>query len=443
MENIRQNNPTTGTTTFNDDLYGDITVDNSELDDMILIKSDGFPCLKFGGSYRIPKNEFIEWIKEIFGTSNPDYANLLACNFGCSDLRNGNLLGRNLDFVYSRMAEFVVKVEANEEKGRFASIGTAIHPYFTEEDVLELEKNGTYSKELETLPYITCDGINENGVACAMNTCSLLDAGKFDHTNEGKEEIFLLYLVRFVLDYATSANHAVSLLESYDITYPYELAMEVGLEDSGHLMIADAQETYIVEFFDNKVVAKKADAINQAEGNVMTNFYNNMSPEREEATYDEGEKICYQGYDKYAEGVERYKKLMDQYDITNDFAGMFLAMKSVRASDTYLSPTVPNWPSDDVDQTIINDETKEVIANGEVAKLTPIEYNILLLLVKNPGKVFSIDDIYEQIWNEEAIGADNTVAVHIRHIREKIELDPKNPRYVKVVWGVGYKVEKQ
>ena len=91
----------------------------------------------------------------------------------------------------------------------------------------------------------------------------------------------------------------------------------------------------------------------------------------------------------------------------------------------------------------INDDTKEVIANGEVAKLTPIEYNILLLLVKNPGKVFSIDDIYEQIWNEEAIGADNTVAVHIRHIREKIELDPKNPRYVKVVWGVGYKVEKQ
>ena len=92
---------------------------------------------------------------------------------------------------------------------------------------------------------------------------------------------------------------------------------------------------------------------------------------------------------------------------------------------------------------VINDETKEVTANGEVAKLTPIEYNILLLLVKNPGKVFSIDDIYEQIWNEEAIGADNTVAVHIRHIREKIELDPKNPRYVKVVWGVGYKVEKQ
>ena len=90
----------------------------------------------------------------------------------------------------------------------------------------------------------------------------------------------------------------------------------------------------------------------------------------------------------------------------------------------------------------INDDNKEVMVDGETIKLTPIEYNILLLLVKNAGKVFSIDEIYEQIWNEEAIGADNTVAVHIRHIREKIEINPKEPRYLKVVWGIGYKIEK-
>ena len=90
----------------------------------------------------------------------------------------------------------------------------------------------------------------------------------------------------------------------------------------------------------------------------------------------------------------------------------------------------------------INDDTKEVSVSGEIIKFTPIEYNILLLLVKNAGKVFSIDEIYAQIWNEEAIGADNTVAVHIRHIREKIEINPKEPRYLKVVWGVGYKMEK-
>ena len=91
----------------------------------------------------------------------------------------------------------------------------------------------------------------------------------------------------------------------------------------------------------------------------------------------------------------------------------------------------------------MDDDTKEATVDGEPVRLTPIEYSILLLLVKNPGRVYSIDQIYENIWNEAAIGADNTVAVHIRHIREKIEINPKEPKYLKVVWGVGYKVEKQ
>lgn len=90
---------------------------------------------------------------------------------------------------------------------------------------------------------------------------------------------------------------------------------------------------------------------------------------------------------------------------------------------------------------VINDDRKEVTVDGEPVKLTRIEYNILLFLVQNKGKVFSIDQIYEQIWQEEAFGADNTVTVHIRHIREKIEIDPKNPKYLKVIWGIGYKVE--
>ncbi len=92
---------------------------------------------------------------------------------------------------------------------------------------------------------------------------------------------------------------------------------------------------------------------------------------------------------------------------------------------------------------VINDETKQVTVDDEPVKMTPIEYSILLLLMKNQGRVFSIDQIYESIWNEDAIGADNTVAVHIRHIREKIEINPREPRYLKVVWGVGYKIEKQ
>lgn len=90
----------------------------------------------------------------------------------------------------------------------------------------------------------------------------------------------------------------------------------------------------------------------------------------------------------------------------------------------------------------IDDVCKQVSVDGEKVRLTPSEYNILLFLVKNPGRVFTIDQIYEAVWNEEAVAADNTVAVHIRHIREKIEINPKEPRYLKVVWGVGYKIEK-
>lgn len=92
---------------------------------------------------------------------------------------------------------------------------------------------------------------------------------------------------------------------------------------------------------------------------------------------------------------------------------------------------------------ILNDDIKQVTVDDEPVKMTPIEYNILLLLMKNQGRVFSINQIYESIWNEDAIGADNTVAVHIRHIREKIEINPKEPRYLKVVWGVGYKIDKE
>ena len=90
----------------------------------------------------------------------------------------------------------------------------------------------------------------------------------------------------------------------------------------------------------------------------------------------------------------------------------------------------------------INEETVEVTMDGNPVKLTPIEYKILLLLAKNPGRVFSAEEIYERVWQEKAINTD-TIMVHVRNIREKIEIDTKNPKYLKVVWGVGYKIEKQ
>ena len=90
----------------------------------------------------------------------------------------------------------------------------------------------------------------------------------------------------------------------------------------------------------------------------------------------------------------------------------------------------------------LNEETVEVTVDGEAVKLTPMEFKIVQLLIKNPGRVFSADEIYERIWNEKAVNTD-TIMVHVRNIREKIEINPKNPKYLKVVWGVGYKMEKQ
>ncbi|AGA69471.1 response regulator with CheY-like receiver domain and winged-helix DNA-binding domain [Desulfitobacterium dichloroeliminans LMG P-21439] len=91
---------------------------------------------------------------------------------------------------------------------------------------------------------------------------------------------------------------------------------------------------------------------------------------------------------------------------------------------------------------VIDDESKCVTVDDEEVKLTPVQYKILMLLTSNAGRVFSIDQIYENVWNETAFSAENTVAVHIRKIREKIEINPKEPKYLKVVWGIGYKIEK-
>ena len=90
---------------------------------------------------------------------------------------------------------------------------------------------------------------------------------------------------------------------------------------------------------------------------------------------------------------------------------------------------------------ILDDETKKVTVDGKEVKLTATEFNILKFLLKNKGKVYSIPQIYENVWKEESYGAENIIAVHIRHIREKIEINPKEPRYLKVIWGIGYKIE--
>lgn len=94
-----------------------------------------------------------------------------------------------------------------------------------------------------------------------------------------------------------------------------------------------------------------------------------------------------------------------------------------------------------IDGLCVNTESRTVRVDGEDVRLTPIEYKILELLVRNRGRVFSADDIYSNVWNEQTVVGDNTIAVHVRHIREKIEINPKEPKYLKVVWGIGYKID--
>jgi len=94
-----------------------------------------------------------------------------------------------------------------------------------------------------------------------------------------------------------------------------------------------------------------------------------------------------------------------------------------------------------IDGLCVNTESRTVKVDGEDVRLTPIEYKILELLVRNRGRVFSADDIYSNVWNEQSVVGDNTIAVHVRHIREKIEINPKEPKYLKVVWGIGYKID--
>ena len=134
----------------------------------------------------------------------------------------------------------------------------------------------------------------------------------------------------------------------------------------------------------------------------------------------------------------------DDY-VTKPFTPMELMARvnsQLRRYRRFLEKLVPQENVHVIGGLEINEDTVEVTMDGNPVKLTPIEYKILLLLAKNPGRVFSSEEIYERVWQEKAINTD-TIMVHVRNIREKIEIDPKNPKYLKVVWGVGYKIEKQ
>jgi DNA-binding response OmpR family regulator len=118
-------------------------------------------------------------------------------------------------------------------------------------------------------------------------------------------------------------------------------------------------------------------------------------------------------------------------------------VKSQLRRYTQLGSKVANISKIVIEGLEVDMDSKAITVDGEIIKVTPIEYGILELLCKNPGRVFSAEEIYRRVWNEEVFVNDNTIAVHIRRIREKIEINPKEPKYLKVVWGIGYKIEKR
>ena len=146
--------------------------------------------------------------------------------------------------------------------------------------------------------------------------------------------------------------------------------------------------------------------------------------------------------DEYTQS-QSFDELADDY-VTKPFNSMELIARvnsQIRRYTKLGSAIQSEGNTYQTGELLIDDNTKQVMVDGKEIKLTPTEYNILKFLLKNKGKVYSIEQIYENVWEEESYGAENIIAVHIRHIREKIEINPKEPKYLKVIWGVGYKIE--
>lgn len=234
-------------------------------------------------------------------------------DFGCSSVKNGNYYGRNFDFIYNDIPEFVVKV--NKTKERHASIGVTTLSGIHKSD--DIEKS--HKEKLELLPNFMLDGINDAGVICSDNVVPKEDVEPITGTNIGKEDLHIAFIVRYVLDNANSADHAIELLKDKNIYG------DLGSHYNLHFMIADKNKTYVVEFIDNKIVVEEKKDNEQ----IMTNYYVNMDNLTENGA-----------------GVERYNILKDNYNEGNTFEGMWNLLKRVEYSNAYLFDTDNPWLSE-------------------------------------------------------------------------------------------------
>ncbi len=280
--------------------------------------------------------------------------------FGCSSVRNGNFYGRNFDYVYNDTPEFVVRVKANKATGRHESIAISTH-FGLREDKLNA---GAYDKSLELIPNLTMDGINDCGVICSSNVVSMEPniEGVIPETHPDKPELkrlHALFIPRYVLDHATSAEDAVGRLQN-DVNIFGNLNDHENL----HIMIADAKETYVVEFyrststnhFDVNVKKWTEPKTNDDTKPIMTNHYIT-----DDLTFTNDKKF----------GNERYSILNKHYDEGTSFEGMYSLMQRVTFSQAYIpsydekhhdpvpmnkgsDPDDAEWYSEMIDQTIIN-----------------------------------------------------------------------------------------
>lgn len=261
--------------------------------------------------------EYNDFVPEIAGDMEP-----IDVTGGCSTVRNGNFFGRNLDMNYCECVEFVVRMNAG--KDRYASIGLCANPYIGA-NVAEMPED-----ELLRMPTITNDGINENGVLASVHV--VLSDGIDDQsgTNAGGEVIDGRYLVRYVLDHAKSAEHAISLLEQANIVGGFG---HYGL----HWMIADENNTYIVEVIGGKL------AVSKNEYDYLTNFYLNYGDVQETQTVGGTTFENLPLLNEYAIGVERWAYIRDHYAESDTFEGMAKLMESVKATTVYTQGEDELW----------------------------------------------------------------------------------------------------
>lgn len=264
-----------------------------------------------------------------------DYAQETLSNiFGaCSEVRNGNIIGRNYDWYYSNNVEFVVRVPA--KGSRHESIGVS------SVNVTQAEMTAEqYNEKLKLIPYETLDGVNDCGVYCGTNVVPVGDKGYTTGTNKKGKDLPNISIVRFVLDNATSAKHAIQLLKDrniYAVKYDNQL-IEL------HCLIADAEDTFIVEFVNNEMVVlpytnKKA---------IMTNFYQSDWNGQIKAKWlgDTDDGIRATGLTDHAEGLERYLILQDKIDDITSIDSAKTVMKDVLFTKAYDLDTDPFWYSE-------------------------------------------------------------------------------------------------